>query len=75
MSISLSQLSLLALAQVSLPLSQAIAKMVTVSDKEESYLFSAASHCCPNCDGPITINEHEHFGLCSHCTFPSQYSP
>lgn len=59
---------------MSMSFSQAVAELVTVSDKEMAYLYSDACHCCPNCDGPITTNEHEHFGLCSHCTFPSQYS-
>ena len=61
---------------MSLSFSQAIAELVTVSPQELAYLSSAdiASHDCPNCDGPITNGEHEHFGLCSHCTFPSQYS-
>ncbi len=58
---------------MSMSFSQAVAELVTVSDKEMAYL-SDASHDCPNCDGPITNGEHEHFGLCSHCTFPSQYS-
>lgn len=61
---------------MSMSFSQAVAELVSVSDKEMAYLTSDtdACHCCPNCDGPITNAEHEHFGLCSHCTFPAQYS-
>lgn len=58
---------------MSISLSQAVAELVSVSDEEMAYLSSDASHCCPNCDGPITTGEHEHFGLCGRCTFPSQY--
>ena len=59
---------------MSMSFSQAVAELVAVSDQEMAYLSDAASHDCPNCDGPITVSEHEHFGLCAHCTFPSQYS-
>lgn len=54
-------------------LSQAVAQLVSVSDKEMAYL-STASHDCPNCDGPITNGEHCNLGLCTHCAFPAHYS-
>lgn len=35
--------------------------------KEEARLNAEASYCCPNCDGPITVGEHETNGLCNDC--------
>lgn len=58
---------------MSLSFSQAVAELVVISAKELDYLDIYASHVCPNCDGPITVSEHEHFGLCHSCVFPSQY--
>lgn len=51
-------------------LSQAVVEMPTISEEEMVYLGLHASHCCPNCDGPITNGEHEYFGICAHCHFP-----
>lgn len=59
---------------MSMSFSQAVAKLVTVSEHEMSYLGDYASHNCPNCDGQITNGEHDHFGMCSHCAFPAHYS-
>lgn len=36
-------------------------------EAEASRLSSLCSHCCPNCDGPITVHEHELTGLCTAC--------
>lgn len=55
---------------MSMSFAQAVAQLVTVSESEMNYFGVIASHTCPNCDGEITVSEHEHFGICSACQFP-----
>lgn len=43
--------------------------MSAMSDDEFDRLSTSASHCCPNCDGSLTIGEDEAAGLCSDCYY------
>lgn len=43
--------------------------MVTQSVDELEALSMSASHCCPNCDGELTIGEHQACGICTDCYF------
>lgn len=43
--------------------------MHSFSDDESDRLASAASHVCPNCDGAISNDEHEHLGVCGGCYY------
>lgn len=36
-------------------------------EAEASRLCAICSHCCPNCEGVITVGEHESAGICSSC--------
>lgn len=53
---------------------QAVVELVSISDEEISMLNSEASHCCPNCDGPITNSEHKYLGICSSCYSHNDFS-
>ena len=50
---------------VSLP----IMSMLTFDQDECDSLSISASHNCPNCDGDITIGEHQATGVCTDCYF------
>lgn len=50
---------------VSLP----IMSMLTLDQDECDSLSMNASHNCPNCDGDITMGEHESAGICTDCYF------
>lgn len=39
------------------------------SDDDYDRLSAAASHCCPNCDGEITLYDDQKFGICRPCHF------
>lgn len=47
----------------------AVSTQSSYSEEEYDRLSSNASHCCPNCDGDITIGEHEDAGMCNTCYF------
>ena len=40
-----------------------------IPEEEVARLASDCSHVCPNCEGPITVGEHEAAGICSDCYF------
>lgn len=39
------------------------------SDADYDALAGAASHCCPNCDGELSLYEDRAFGICQPCNF------
>jgi hypothetical protein len=43
-----------------------------ISDEECARLNAVACHCCPNCDGPITVGEDESAGVCTTCYYGSE---
>lgn len=50
---------------VSLP----IMSMLSLDQDEMDSLSTLASHSCPNCDGDITLGEHQAAGVCTDCYF------
>lgn len=43
--------------------------MLSTSDEEFERMSTSASHVCPNCDGDITLAEHEYLGVCDSCYY------
>ncbi len=43
--------------------------MDSLSDDDVASMNAQASHSCPNCDGGITVAEHEHLGVCNGCYY------
>lgn len=43
------------------------AVMVMLEDDDYHHSTEQCSFVCPNCDGDITIDEHQEMGLCSTC--------
>lgn len=44
-----------------------VAVASSLSAEEEAYLATECSHCCPNCDGPITQGDDDAAGICNDC--------